>query len=173
MNIKDQGFSNRHLVVGEEGVKGKVLCMAFHMLMDWFHDNHWKKKGWEQKVLQERGWGSFRPCKNKSPEPPLWKVSDGHASKGFVLMVQSQYGINAEFYDSKFHPQRCFPFKRWWIRIWNQEDVSNHCSHWDLQQRLSRGHTRLSVPSIRHFGFELKGQGLLSLSTRRLLKLAD
>lgn len=33
MNIKDQGFSNRHLVVGKEGVKGKVLCMAFHMLM--------------------------------------------------------------------------------------------------------------------------------------------
>lgn len=40
MNIKDQGFSNRRSVVGEEGVKGKVLCMAFHMLMDRFHDNH-------------------------------------------------------------------------------------------------------------------------------------
>lgn len=40
MNVKGLGFSNRHLVVGEEGVKGKVLCMAFHMLMDRFHDNH-------------------------------------------------------------------------------------------------------------------------------------
>jgi hypothetical protein len=33
MNIKVQGFSNRHLVLGEERVKGRVLCMAFHMLM--------------------------------------------------------------------------------------------------------------------------------------------
>lgn len=134
-------------------------------------------------TIEKRRAGNKRCCrreegalsgagKNESPERPLWKVSDGHASKGFVLIVQSQYGINAEFYESKFHPQRCFPFKRWWIRIWNQEDVSNHCSHWDLQEHLSRGHARLSVLSIRHFSFELKGQGLLSLSTRRLLKLA-
>lgn len=40
VNVKGLGFSNRPLVVGEEGVKGKVLCMAFHMLMDRFHDNH-------------------------------------------------------------------------------------------------------------------------------------
>lgn len=33
MNIKDSGFSNRLLVVREVGVKGKALCMAFHMLI--------------------------------------------------------------------------------------------------------------------------------------------
>lgn len=54
-----------------------------------------------------------------------------------------------------------------------QEDVSNHSSHWELRRSLSRGYTRLSLLSIRHFSFELKGQELLSLSTRRLLKLAD
>lgn len=60
MNIKDQGFINRHLVVGEEGVKGKLFCMAFHMLMVDSMATIDKKKGWGQKGLQERGWGSFR-----------------------------------------------------------------------------------------------------------------
>ena len=108
---------------GGGGGKGKVLCMPFHMLISWFHDNHWKRRA-GNKSRCERGSGLFQGlCKNNSRDSLRWKVSDGHSSKSFVLVVQSQYIINAEFYESKLQPQWCSPFKRLWIRIWNQEDL--------------------------------------------------
>lgn len=141
-NIKDQGFSNR-LWFG--GVKGKVLCMAFHMLISWFHDNHWKRRFWRQKQPPERGSALFPGCcKNNSLGSLLWKVSDGRSSKSFVSRVQSQYIINAEFYESRLHPQWCFPFKRLWIGIWNLEDLLPGGT-WVVHRR--------SVLVILHFSF--------------------
>lgn len=93
------------------------------MLISWFHDNHWKRRA-GNKSRCERGSGLFHGlCKKNSRDSLRWKVSDGHSSKSFVLVVQSQYIINAEFYESKLQPQWCSPFKRLWIRIWNQEDL--------------------------------------------------
>lgn len=96
-------------------------------------------------------------CKNNSPGSPLWKVSDVCSSKGFVLMVQSQYIVDAEFYESKFYPQWCFPFKRLGIRTKTKKlcvTASSPISSYD--------------PALQ---FKQKGQGPLSLSVRKRLVL--
>ena len=129
---------------GGGGGKGKSAVYGFSYVNKLIPWQPLKKKG-SNKSRCERGSVLFHGrCKNNSRDSLRWKVSDGRSSKGFVLVAQSQYIINAEFYESKLHPQWCFPFKRLWIRIWNQEDLLPGGT-WAVR--------RLSVPVIMHFSF--------------------
>lgn len=56
-----------------------------------------EKEGLETKATAREDQCSFRGAVRIAAGPPLWKVSDGRLSKGFVLIVQSQCIIHAEF----------------------------------------------------------------------------
>lgn len=68
-----------------------------------------EKEGLETKAAAREVQGSFMGSVRRTAETPSAErylmATDGHSSKSFVLVVQSQYIINAEFYESKLQPQ--------------------------------------------------------------------